>query len=716
MEHQTRSATPSTTLTNVRAGVALPPEKTGALAKLVAPPPNLPLAPEEKGAPMVKSPAAFPAPKPAAPAPAPAPVVMPPPVVTAPLPPPPAVETPVEDLESVELPELSEDAIAFLTSKRYRESQASVTTAFDLTPDDLSFLNEMDHMVLGGTLTIDAYIEALRAEFPALSKEKKEALIGQLVAERFIPWGDTLTPSAQNAARSAGLTLPVIPYYAIYTKPLTYNGAAGEVARSAGIPLAGQVQERLRDLLMSRVKGIRVDAQIEDQLMRRIELGGLGLEPEKARAVTIAMNDIMGRVHLMTEEAYTAWLAEDMKGTGRTGQSTEASEPQSAASVAPSAPSESDADAAEIAAQAARMPTPARNVSTALTRATGNVMSRIAGAPKDDYLRRRLENIISTRLRDVRSRNEILLTLMRDSKVGGMGMDKAQAEVVATAIEQGYSEFHAQILQEEQGQRETLLQEQARKVEERRKREAEEHARWYEEKVRNRNLEETSRQEITERMRAAASGFAAPVEAPHPLDVKERIKEKTELGDLVTPVPTSPLGGLGVLAPDAPKSATAFPPATPMPTITPPAPISTVRISTESARAAVQASSAPRPRMDDIKVVSASRTRLAGPLEELQELTLAGFRRLGKTPAEASARIQGSVDLLTKESFDQRVAAIRAWQASPLQKLYLNLVTEAFASGSTVQALIERKRAAGEDVPTSEEISAIIDLNGMLHF
>ena len=319
------------------------------------------------------------------------------------------------------MPELSGEAIAFLTSKRYQESNESVAKLFDLSADDLTFLNEMDHLVLGGSLFLDEYVAALRGEFPSLDAKKKDELIARLLAERFQPWGDALTPSVQTVARKENLVLPGVPYYAVYTKPLTHGGAAGEVARMANIQLVGQVRERLRDLIVSKVKGIRIDAQIEEQLARPADFGGLGLSKDQARAAMDAINDILKRARVMPEDEYSAWLAEDMR------QKT-ATAPVPVTSVTP------DEDGEEIAAIRSKMPRPVRDTASVLALSTGMILKRLTVKPADEYLAKRLENIVSTRLRDVRNRGEVLMKLMRDSKVGGLGLERKEAEKTADQV------------------------------------------------------------------------------------------------------------------------------------------------------------------------------------------------------------------------------------------------------------------------------------------
>jgi hypothetical protein len=582
--------------------------------------------------------------------------------------------------EVLDLPNLTDAALDFLASEYYEHAVTELQKTFALTGDDISFLNELDHVVLGGAMALDAYVDALRDEFPSMDASTKDQLIARLLAERFMPFGDDLKPSAQEVARQCNIALPSVAYYRVYTSPLTFGGAAGEVARMVGMDLMGDVRERLRDLLMSRVNGTRTDAQVKERLVATQELGGMGMDDERANAVLLAMNDIVHRATLMTEEAYSAWIAQRTK----TRRDTDASE-NASVGIATSSPEE-DEDHAEIASVAAKMPTPVRDTASVLALATETTLKRLSEQPTDPYLRRRLENIVSTRLRDVRSQNETLLKLMREVKVGGMGLERDAAEALTAEIEEGYAEFHGLIAQEEQESIQKQASDQEKKIEERKQREAEEHAQWFEEKMKTKRMQEEAQQRMVSQLRILATGVTTPV---HPIDVKERLKEQRAFGELVPPV-SSP----GV------------------PTPLQPAP--TVKVSVETAKAqAVATASSPRPRMDDVTVVRAP--HLSGPIQELESLTLDQFRRLGKTPKEAVERIMEKMRLLEQESFEHRVHGVRAWQQSPLHALYTTLVAEAFRSGTPMYELVAQKSQTGERVPTAEELSAIVDMNSRIH-
>lgn len=600
------------------------------------------------------------------------------------------------------LPDLSDAQIFFLESDRYKASSETLVRDFAFTENDLIFLNEMDHAVLGGLINLSQYVEALRGEFPALNAEERDRLIGILLSARFVPFGTDLRPSAEEVARAVGIELKPWPYYRVYGKPLTFGGAAHEIALMSGIPLTSQSQERIRDAFISKLKGIRSDQQAAELLSRLPDQGGIGVNADVAATAVAAMADIERRAELMTEDEYAAWLNRRLHPVQ-----------EAAPAAAPVKETEEEKEIREIVA---RMPQAEADTATALASSIRAILERLSWHPDDAYLQRRLMNMVSTRLRDVRSRNEFFMKLMRDTKVGGLGLERKAAERVTEEVEKGYTEFRDTVAAEEKSKLDAQVLEQEKKIEARKRREAEERQRWYEEKVASKKRSEEEGKKVLERLRVVAKGQTTPVE--HAIERKDRAREKAAFGDLV-PAPT-------VRPPQAPAAPPAEPtairiapkaPSAPKPPITPPearkAPaMSVVKVSAKTAdmrKAAVQQ----RPRLDDVVAVSGASSRPAGPLEQIGGMTLEQFRRLASSPEAAAKRIEELVAVLAQESFERRIAGIQAWQKSPLQMTYLKLVAEAFRSGKPVKELAAEKRT-GVISLTPEELDAIVKLNGGL--
>ncbi len=116
--------------------------------------------------------------------------------------------------------------------------------------------------------------------------------------------------------------------------------------------------------------------------------------------------------------------------------------------------------------------------------------------------------------------------------------------------------------------------------------------------------------------------------------------------------------------------------------------------------------------MHDIKVVP----KVMGPLEELQFLDLLNFRRLGKTPAEITAKIFSKIKLLEADGYDKMVAGVKAWRQSPVNRLYLKMVQEAIGQGLTIKDYALTAQKNKKDYLSIEEIEGILAMNSKLVF
>ncbi len=150
-----------------------------------------------------------------------------------------------------------------------------------------------------------------------------------------------------------------------------------------------------------------------------------------------------------------------------------------------------------------------------------------------------------------------------------------------------------------------------------------------------------------------------------------------------------------------------------------PAPISTpistpisapLKASTVNRQAPTPSSS--RPHVQDIKPMP----KIMGPIEELQFLDLVNFRRLGKTPEEITTKIFAKIQLLERDGYDKMILGIKAWRQSPVNRLYLQMVSEALKKGLVIKELVLALEKEKKEVLSMAEIEAIISLNSKLVF
>ncbi len=116
--------------------------------------------------------------------------------------------------------------------------------------------------------------------------------------------------------------------------------------------------------------------------------------------------------------------------------------------------------------------------------------------------------------------------------------------------------------------------------------------------------------------------------------------------------------------------------------------------------------------MRDVKPVP----KVMGPIEELQFLDLLNFRRLGKTPAEITAKIFSKIKLLEAEGYDKMVSGVRAWRQSPVNRLYLKMGQEAIKKDITIKELASSYENDSKNYLSLEEIEEIIVMNSKLVF
>jgi hypothetical protein len=119
-----------------------------------------------------------------------------------------------------------------------------------------------------------------------------------------------------------------------------------------------------------------------------------------------------------------------------------------------------------------------------------------------------------------------------------------------------------------------------------------------------------------------------------------------------------------------------------------------------------------RPLLDDVKYTP----KLIGPIEELREMTLVDWRRFSPDPALAAEKIKEKIALLEKEAFSKKIAGIKAWQESEVNKLYLEIGRESLQKGLPVDKIIADRQGVGKPAITVEEYGALMNLNRSLRY
>ncbi|MFH0987934.1 MAG: hypothetical protein V1763_01015, partial [Parcubacteria group bacterium] len=116
------------------------------------------------------------------------------------------------------------------------------------------------------------------------------------------------------------------------------------------------------------------------------------------------------------------------------------------------------------------------------------------------------------------------------------------------------------------------------------------------------------------------------------------------------------------------------------------------------------------PKITDIKKT----TRLFGPVEELANMALDGFRKLGKDKTEIANEVVEKIQMLAEESLTRKVEGINAWRSSPVYQLYLSMSMQGIREGKSIQVVIENRQQKNEETLTLSEYEAVNEINGQI--
>lgn len=311
-------------------------------------------------------------------------------------------------------------------------------------------------------------LKGLVADQPVEDTEKALLFHVVLPLADIVPW-DVEARLMELGVRAADMQSVV----RVSLRPVSYGAAARRIAGLARLSILSEdLVTRLRDMLVSYIKGVRTLDQLQEVLVRLQAEGGMGLSQEQVKQFLKVMQEFLDGTQVMSETEYSDWFTRYQRDIEQQKLETELQLKRA---------KETATSNDELAP--ARAGLVDRN--SVLDQGIVMAKERIGELGLDEYLLRRLENAISTRLRDVRNLIQVKQILSRDVKVGGVGLSAEQAEKIGDLIEAVYNEQHVLIEGEEQKRLSQTRIDQDVKIEERKKRESEEHAKWFEEKVKN---------------------------------------------------------------------------------------------------------------------------------------------------------------------------------------------------------------------------------------
>jgi hypothetical protein len=273
----------------------------------------------------------------------------------------------------------------------------------------------------------------------------------------------------------------------------------------------------------------------------------------------------------------------------------------------------------------------------------------------EDLLQKRAESVIKSQLKGMRDEEATREVLQRDPKVGGLGLDADQARLVAH-----------------------------------------------------------SAAGMVERMKTEGRISATPM--PMPPDISELPQAMTQKPQAMPPLrrdfpqddqPTVLPNVTEAPRPSRPiiRPADIPPPPPPEPAMNiPPAPAPKPVAVVRPQR--IQ----DRPSISDITAPSST----LGPAEEMHEMTLTQFRRMGQGANDITAKMLQKFKNLQNESFALWSEAVRGWRTGEVYSLYLAMGRESLEQGIPITHVIEQRAAKKVAYLSEHEFNALADLNRKL--
>jgi|GEM_PF-1238243 len=261
----------------------------------------------------------------------------------------------------------------------------------------------------------------------------------------------------------------------ISLRPVSYGAAARRIATNTRISVFNEETIRkLREILVSYLKGVRTKEQVLEVLQRGQAEGGMGLELTKAESFLDEMIKFISTTEILSEEKYATWYQKYQADAAEEAHKTVLA---AKAAEAPAPGVETEEETTPV------MRAIPKTNNKPLDDALANALAEIGEAVSGEYLQRRLQNLISTRLRGVRNKLQVIDVLTRSEKVGGLNLSSQEADRIAEIIEKYFHAVYEQVSEIEKQKIAQVEEKQKTKIKERRQEEAKEHEEWYKERL-----------------------------------------------------------------------------------------------------------------------------------------------------------------------------------------------------------------------------------------
>lgn len=522
---------------------------------------------------------------------------------------------------------------------------------------------------------------------------------------------------------------------------------AEKIIKESRLPFAEPLKKRLEEIINAYLKDVRDKFETKSTLVQPVKAGGMGFSAEQADLT----------VKLIEKDKVLPEVFGEAPPVARAPKETLTAAPSPTLPVVPPArpsvappPSVtpgvaefvfSPADEQEIIAHKQKLPLLMAGLEPIEIAKFVHEIVKESGIVFDEAKHKKLEDIVLTHLKDVRDGFETRETLLRVAEPAGIVLTLEQTEKLLRIARSKIQNLESKLKEKAEGKIKEITREERAGQEEK----------WEKAEDEVKKKIDIRWEEITGRPKESVSVEIGSELLSPPLSLRPKLPRpsaptspsivKTAEGAPSAPPPPEILPPRLISPPpEKPAVSKVLPPSPPA--ISPRSPVSP-RLSIPPRQEPLKVKpvlpqappspkelkpleilkpatpvfrrpeiSSKRPRIEDIKV----RPRLVGPVEEIREMTLVDFRQLARDPREAVRKILDKINLLEKESFTKKIAGIKAWHQSAVNKIYLEIVGQTVSEGKSFSEIIKQRAVAGKQVFEEEEFRVIMELNRILRF
>ncbi|OGF30600.1 hypothetical protein A2533_03830 [Candidatus Falkowbacteria bacterium RIFOXYD2_FULL_35_9] len=330
-----------------------------------------------------------------------------------------------------------------------------------------------------------------------------------------------------------------------------------------------------------------------------------------------------------------------------------------------------------------------------VNKAVEAVVSELKISFTEEEMKRRFFSVVGSRFREVRGDKEVKYMLMTDKTDGGMGLDERKADVVLAVIKKHASKFT-------DGNRNVLPQNNEKLVEKKQN----VAVRKIEVKKEEKKVPEMKKEELLAIHKSFIPNkkviVAKPVEIK-PTTVVKPVEEKP----VVKPVENKGKEMLDRLIAGEKANVSA------QNLI-----LSHGQNSQQSQKQEIglkkEAIPSLQPLIQPAQIKEKEvkyKPQLVGPLEELRQMTLEDFRRLGRDANEMMEEVKEKIAVLQEDSWKKGVDGLKAWRESEVHKLYTEMGLQSILTNKSLDQIIVDRQVKNQPVLTLSEFDEVLGFN-----